>query len=125
MLREATNPHQVTLVATGSEVSLGEEVRSQLESLGIGARLVSMPCTLLFDRQERAYKTQTLAPHTLRVAIEAASSWGWERYVGDRGLIFGIDTFGASAPYKELYKHFGLTCGPIVEAIVQRLEEDK
>lgn len=125
ILREATNPHQVTLVATGSEVSLGEEVRSELESLGIGTRLVSMPCTLLFDRQERAYKTQTLGPHTLRVAIEAASPWGWERYVGDQGLIFGIDTFGASAPYKELYKHFGLTCGPIVEAITQRLEEDK
>ncbi|MBA4749100.1 MAG: transketolase [Alphaproteobacteria bacterium] len=121
ILEEATKDHKVTLIATGSEVSIAAAVRAALEEKGIGTRLVSMPCTLRFDQTSKAYRTSVLAPHTLRVAIEAASSWGWERYVGEDGLIFGIDTFGASAPYQDLYAHFGLTAPAITDAVTSYL----
>ena len=76
-----------------------------------------MPCWELFEKQSAAYRDSILAPHTLRVAIEAASSVGWDKYVGEKGIILGLDHFGASAPYETLYKEFGLTAEHVVKAV--------
>lgn len=108
-LLAATGKARVTLIATGSEVEIAMAARDLLQADGIGARVVSAPCLELFDMQAQEYRSKTLGLDTVRIAIEAASTFGWDRYVGDNGGLIGINRFGASAPYKELYKHFGLT----------------
>ena len=103
----------VILMATGSEVALALEARDELRQEGIGARVVSMPCWELFDRQPREYRDQVLPPSVrARVAIEQASTLGWDRYVGDAGAVVGMHTFGASAPLKQLLVNFGLHARP-------------
>jgi transketolase len=100
----------VILIATGSEVSLALAARDELAGDGIGARVVSMPCSELFDRQPPAYRDEVLPPSVkARVAIEQASALGWARYVGDGGAIVAMNTFGASAPLKQLVEKFGFT----------------
>ena len=100
----------VILIATGSEVALALSARDELAAEGIGARVVSMPCSELFDRQPQAYRDAVLPPSVkARVAIEQASTLGWDRYVGDGGAIVGMHTFGASAPLKMLVEKFGFT----------------
>ncbi|WP_328392846.1 transketolase [Streptomyces sp. NBC_00390] len=101
---------QVILLATGSEVSLALSARDELAAEGIGARVVSMPCWELFDRQPREYRDEVLPPWvTARVGIEQASTFGWDRYVGDGGALIGMHTYGASAPLKHLLTKFGFT----------------
>lgn len=124
ILREAQHTHQVTLIATGSEVPLAVEVRDLLEAQGIGARVVSMPAAALFDAKTRDARERILAPHTLRVAIEAASPFGWDKYVGEDGLICALSSFGASAPYQDLYAHFGLTADAIHAKITRKLKKE-
>ena len=110
VLVDAEEAPDVILIATGSEVSLALEARDELTADGIGVRVVSMPCSELFDRQPQAYRDEVLPPHIgERVAIEQASALGWARYVGDKGAIVAMNTFGASAPLKELVKKFGFT----------------
>jgi transketolase len=112
ILADAPNGGQpdVILLATGSEVALAITVREELASEGIGARVVSMPCWELFDRQPREYRDQVLPPAvTARVGIEQGSTLGWDRYVGPDGAIVGMHTFGASAPLKQLLSKFGFT----------------
>lgn len=121
VLRPAQKSSQVTLMASGSEVELAIEVQNQLKTQGIESTVVSFPCWELFEQQEEAYKNSVLGGSTLRVAIEAASPFGWERYVGENGLIIGLDHFGASAPYQELYKNFGLEPEPIINKIKAKL----
>jgi transketolase len=100
----------VILIATGSEVSLALSAREELAADGIGARVVSMPCFELFDRQPPEYRNEVLPPEVkARVAIEQASTLGWHRYVGDAGAVVGMHTFGASAPLKMLLEKFGFT----------------
>jgi transketolase len=100
----------VILIATGSEVALAISAREELAAEGIGARVVSMPCSELFDRQPPEYRDEVLPPGVMaRVAIEQASTLGWHRYVGDDGAIVGMHTFGASAPLKRLVTKFGFT----------------
>ncbi|MEV0135663.1 transketolase [Dactylosporangium sp. NPDC050688] len=100
----------VILLATGSEVALALAARDELSADGIAARVVSMPCWELFDRQPRQYRDQVLPPAVrARVAVEQASTLGWERYVGDAGAVVGMHTFGASAPLKQLLRKFGFT----------------
>ena len=100
----------VILIATGSEVGLALSARDELAGEGIRARVVSMPCSELFDRQPQAYRDEVLPPAVkARVAIEQASTLGWHRYVGDGGAIVGMHTFGASAPLKLLVEKFGFT----------------
>ncbi|GAA4587534.1 transketolase [Planotetraspora phitsanulokensis] len=100
----------VILLATGSEVSIALAARDDLAGEGIGARVVSMPCWELFDRQPREYRDQILPPSVkARVAVEQASTLGWDRYVGDGGAVVGMHTFGASAPLKQLLTKFGFT----------------
>ncbi len=101
---------EVILLATGSEVHLALEAREELEADDIAARVVSMPCWELFDRQPADYREQVLPRAvTARVAIEQASTLGWDRYVGDSGTVVGMRTFGASAPLKQLLSKFGFT----------------
>jgi len=113
---EGGNP-DVILIATGSEVSLIIEAEKLLAAKGIKARLVSMPSWDLFEAQPREYRDSVLPPSvTARVSVEAAATLGWERYVGDKGAMVGVNRFGASAPYKDIYKHYGLTPENIVAA---------
>jgi transketolase len=121
-LRAATQTRKVVLVATGSEVELAMTVAVALEGQGIGADVVSMPCTDIFDQQDKDYQ-QSILPkqESLIVSIEAGVTFGWEKYVGDGGLSFGINTFGASAPIEALYDYFGLTVEKIVPQIVAKL----
>ena len=107
-------------MATGSEVESAAAVADKLEAQGIGADVVSMPSWERFDAQPAAYKSKLLPTNVLRVSIEAGTTMGWERYVGD-GLRIGIDSFGASAPIDALYEHFGLTADKITPQIVARL----
>ena len=101
------NP-DVILIASGSEVSLAVDAHETLTGEGIRSRVVSMPSWDIFDHQSQEYRDQVLPPTVkLRIAIEEASTLGWERYVGDSGRIIGMKTFGASAPLKELQKKFG------------------
>jgi len=120
-LRDASAARKVVLVATGSEVSLAIEVADKLEAAGHGADVVSMVSTELFDEQAAAYQADILPDDALIVSIEAGTTFGWERYTGRHGLRFGIDSFGASAPIEDLFKHFGLTADAITPQILARL----
>ncbi|MFJ8074198.1 transketolase [Streptomyces sp. NPDC096176] len=107
---------QLILLATGSEVSLALSARDELAAEGIEARVVSLPCWELFDRQPREYRDQVLPPAvTARIGIEQASTFGWDRYVGDGGALIGMHTYGASAPLKQLLTKFGFTTQRITE----------
>ncbi len=109
VLADAPNQYpQVILIATGSEISLAAEAHEQLAADGVRSRVVSMPSWDIFEHQTQEYRDSVLLPDvTARVAIEQASTFGWERYVGRTGRVIGMHTFGASAPLKELQKQFG------------------
>jgi transketolase len=99
---------EVILIATGSEVCLAVDAHEKLLAEGIRSRVVSMPSWDIFDHQTQEYRDSVLPPKvTARVSIEQASTFGWERYVGPSGRMIGMKTFGASAPLKELQRHFG------------------
>jgi transketolase len=119
-LVSATAPRRVVLVATGSEVELAVNVAAALEGQGIGADVVSMPCAELFDEQDAAYRRDILPNDALLVSIEAGVTLGWQKYVG-QGLTIGLDSFGASAPAPDLFRHFGFTPEAIVPRILERL----
>ncbi|MYN38594.1 transketolase [Duganella sp. FT109W] len=116
VLREAADA-KVTLIATGSEIELAQAAASALASEGITARVVSMPSTDVFDRQEAAYKASVLTKGVPRVAIEAGVTDFWYKYVGLEGAVVGIDTFGESAPAGVLFKHFGFTVENVVAKV--------
>ncbi len=112
----------VILIATGSEVGLALAARTELAQEGIGARVVSMPCSELFDRQPIEYREAVIPPSVKpRVAIEQASTLGWHRYVGDGGAIVGMHTFGASAPLKMLVEKFGFTPDAVARVARERV----
>ena len=113
---EGASGRQATILATGSEVSLAMDARAKLKVEGIAAAVVSLPCWELFDAQPESYRAAVLGDAP-RVAVEAASTFGWERYVGPKGAVIGMTTFGASAPAPELYKHFGITAEAVVQAV--------
>ena len=123
VLREASGETpRVVLLATGSECAIADEARQTLEAAGVPTRLVSLPCWALFDEQEPSYRDGVLGDaDTVRIAVEAASPFGWERYVGPAGAIVGMRGFGASAPAKDLYAHFGITADAVVAAAKARL----
>jgi len=114
---------ELILVASGSEVSLCVEAHERLTAEGIRTRVVSMPSWELFEQQSQEYRDSVLPPEvTARVSVEQASMFGWERYVGPSGATIGMETFGASAPLKELQKKFGFTVERVVEAAHAQLE---
>ncbi len=110
-----------TLIATGSEVSLAINAQAKLKEEGIEVAVVSMPCCELFDAQDIDYQEKILG-NKPRIAIEAASKFGWEKYVGLNGDIIGMDGFGASAPGGELFKYFGITVDEVVDAVKDALK---
>lgn len=120
VLAEADGPRKVTLIATGSEVEIALAAREKLKADGIEAAVVSMPCQELFDQQDAAYRHSVLGDE-LRLAIEAASTYGWGRYVGDEANVIGLTGFGMSAPYQELYEHFGITADAVALRVRQNL----
>lgn len=116
VLSDAENAEAI-IVATGSEVEIAKKAQEQLATEGIAVRLVSMPSTNVFDRQDQAYRDNVLPRSLPTVAVEAGSSDLWYKYVGRDGAVVGIDTYGASAPAGELFKYFGLTTEKVVEAV--------
>ncbi len=113
---------QATIIATGSEVSLAVEAMNKLAEEGIKVAVVSMPSTELFDAQPIDYQEQVLGKAP-RIAVEAASKFGWEKYVGLEGDIIGMDGFGASGPAEELYKYFGITVEEVADAVKNCLKK--
>lgn len=109
-----------TLIATGTEVSLAVEAQKRLADENIFVNVVSMPCCELFDKQTAEYKKSVLGSAP-RIAIEAASIYGWERYVGDNGTVIGLDDFGTSAPANEVYEYFGITTENIINTVKKYL----
>jgi transketolase len=116
------NP-EVIIIASGSEVSLVVQVHETLLAEGIRSRVVSMPSWEIFDRQPQAYRDSVLPPNVkARVAVEQASTSGWQRYVGNSGSVIGMHTFGASAPLKELQRKFGFEPDQVALAVKQQLQ---
>lgn len=112
---------RVTLLSTGSEVQIALEARAMLEAEGIGTAVVSMPCWSLFEAQDRTYRQAVLGADTVRVAVEAAVKFGWERWIGEEGGFVGMTGFGASGPADALYRHFGITAGAVAAEARKRL----
>jgi transketolase len=115
-------PRDVTLLATGSEVALALEARNLLVARGIATAVVSMPCWELFDAADPDYRREVLG-EAPRLAVEAASPFGWERYVGEHSKIIAMPGFGASAPAEALFRHFGFTPGAIADTAATLLEQ--
>jgi transketolase len=107
---------KVTFLATGSEVEIAFAARVLLNQEGIKSRIVSMPCWDLFEEQPQSYRDAVLGPGTVKVAIEAASPMGWDRWLGPDGVFVGMHSFGASGPYKDVYKFFKITPEAAAEA---------
>ena len=113
------NDIKITLISSGSETSLACDVSHKLATESIYSKVVSMPCQELFDQQSKDYKNKTLTETELVVSIEASETGYWKKYTGTNGLNFGINDFGKSAPYKEIYNHFELS----IESIIKRIKE--
>jgi transketolase len=121
VLAEADHKRRAILMATGSEVAIAMEAKALLEAKGIGVRVVSMPCFELFAAQDDAYRRKVLPAGPVRVGVEAAVRQSWDRWLmGERGserksAFVGMDSFGASAPAEDLYKHFGITAQAVAD----------
>ena len=114
---------QVILISTGTELSICVDAYQQLTAAGVQARVVSMPCLDLFAEQDQAYQDSVLPPAiTARVVCEAGIRQCWERYLGSAGRFVGMSDFGASAPYQELYEHFGITAANVVDTAKAAIE---
>jgi transketolase len=107
---------KVTLLATGSEVEIAVAARALLAAEGIAARIVTMPCWELFEEQPATYRDSVLGSGTVKVAVEAGVRLGWDRYIGPDGAFVGMHSFGASGPYKDVYRHFGITPEAVADA---------
>ncbi|MFN3228992.1 MAG: transketolase [Asticcacaulis sp.] len=120
-LAPATGTATVTLFASGTEVSVAMAARAKLEAEGIGTRVVSTPCWELFEQQDAAYQQAVIGTSPVKVAVEAASRFGWERFIGQDGLFVGMTGFGASAPAEVLFEKFGITAEAVVAAAKSRI----
>jgi transketolase len=120
-LLPADGDAQVTLFATGSELSLAADARNLLQAENIATRVVSVPCMELLAQQTEEYRNSIRGSDTVRIGIEAGVGQGWEQIIGDGGVFIGMDTFGASAPADDLYKHYGITATRVVEEAKARL----
>ncbi len=112
---------KVTIFASGSEVEIAVAARATLEGKGVSARVVSVPCTELFFEQPEAYRKAVIGNSPVKIAVEAAVREGWDAFIGPEGTFIGMKGFGASGPYKELYKHFGITAEAVVAAAEAKL----
>jgi transketolase len=117
IVRDSGDEPEAVLIATGSEVTLALQAQDLLASKGIDVRVVSMPCTEVFDRQDAEWHERVLPNELPRIAIEAGTSDFWHKYVGLDGKVIGIDVYGESAPAGELFKHFGFTAERVAESV--------
>ena len=120
VLRDAADA-KVVLMGSGSEVHLAVEAAEKLAEKGIAARVVSIPSFELFNEQDDAYRDEVLGGDLPKVAVEAGVRFGWDQYIGPKGGFVGMAGFGASAPYKDLFNHFGITADAVVEAALARV----
>ena len=118
-----SHDNKVTLVASGSEVDIALETQDLLKQMNIESKVVSMPCQELFDKQNEDYKNKILEPGNLIVTIEAGSVQSWQKYIGKNGISLGIDKFGKSAPYKEIFHDLNLTSNKITSLIQAKLRK--
>ncbi len=124
LVRESRAPADLILIGTGSEVWVCVEAAKLLEQQGVATRVVSMPCWNIFDGQTQKYRDEVLPPAiTARVSVEAGATFGWQHYIGDRGLAIGIDHFGASAPAEILFREFGFTPERVAERAMGLLKK--
>ena len=121
-LAPAEGEAKVTLFASGTEVAVAVAARDLLQAEGIGARVVSTPCWELFETQSAAYRKAVIGKSPVKVAVEAAVSQGWERFIGADGVFVGMTGFGASAPAEVLYKEFGITAEAVASAAKAKLK---
>jgi transketolase len=117
VLIDSVGAPKVVLIATGSEVDLALKAQAKLADEGVPVRVVSMPCTNIFDRQDAAYRASVLPKGVPRVAVEAGVTDGWYKYVGLEGAVIGLDRFGESAPAGALFKEFGFTVENVVATV--------
>jgi transketolase len=118
VLRDSDGDPDAVIIATGSEVKLAVGAAEQLTAEGLAVRVVSMPNPERFQSQDDRYRDAVLPPAvTARVAVEAGVTTGWQRFVGDRGIVIGVDRFGASAPADVLFEHYGLTVDAVTAAV--------
>jgi transketolase len=120
-LVKAEGRAQATLFASGSEVEIAVAARKLLAEKGVAARVVSVPSLDLFLEQPAELRAAVIGAAPVRIAIEAGVRQGWDAVIGHDGLFVGMSGFGASAPYKDLYRHFGITAEAAAEAVVKRL----
>ena len=113
----------LTILATGSEVSLALEVSQKLATENIYSKVISMPCHELFDKQKKEYKSKILNETKYKISIEASTTDYWKKYIGNYGLAFGVDDFGKSAPYKKIYEHFNLTSKNIIKKVKEFINQ--
>lgn len=123
-LATASDDAQVTIFASGSEVEIALAARAELEKRGHPARVVSVPCFELFEKQDAEYRTAMIGEAPVKIAIEAGIRQGWDALIGSDGIFIGMTGFGASGRYEELYRHFGITAEAAVEAAQKRLGQD-
>jgi transketolase len=114
---------QITLIASGSEVQIAIDAQKKLKKENISAKVVSMPCQELFDKQSKEYKEKIIEKNSVKISIEAGSIFGWEKYVGSDGISLGIRSFGKSAPFKKLYENFSLTSNNVTRIAKKMLEQ--
>ena len=120
-LKKNNSSTEVTLIASGSEVQIAIDSFNKLQKININSKVVSMPCQELFDKQSQEYKEKVIEKNSIKISIEAANIFGWEKYVGPKGISFGVKSFGKSAPYKEIYEHFNLTSDNVVKTAKKML----
>ncbi|MDC0052138.1 transketolase [bacterium] len=108
---------EITLIASGSEVNVAIDAFNKLSSLNINSKVVSMPCQELFNKQPKEYKEKILEKDSIKISIEASSIFGWEKYVGQNGFSIGMESFGKSAPIRDLYEHFNITSNNVIELV--------
>ena len=121
VLSPAEGEERAVLIATGSEIEIALAAQAKLSEQGVGARVVSMPCFELFEQQPAATQAEVLGGDLPKIAVEAGVRFGWDRWIGPDGGFVGMSSFGASAPYKDLYQHFGITPDAVVAETLKRL----
>ena len=122
-ISRTNNNVELTIFASGSEVNLADEVSHKLATENIYSKVISVPCQELLEKQTNAYKKNILEETKFKISIEAGVTNSWEKFIGQQGLAFGIDDFGKSAPYKNVYKHFGLTSENITKKVKEMLNK--
>ena len=122
-LKISSHASNITLIASGSEVSLALEVQKDLKDLNIDSSVVSMPCQEIFDKQDKEYRDKVLENDSLKISIEAGNCISWKKYMSEKDLSISIETFGKSAPYKKLFEDYKLTSQEIIQLIQQKIRK--